>query len=212
MNLELIKLAMASYTNQTYGEMRQDAFALAVAQFKYGGYFVEFGAMTGKEYSNTYLLEKNYSWQGIVSEPNPRFHPELYNNRSCVIDNRAVFDSTGTKLEFTCTGHGYSAISSFTTLPGDVIEVDSVTLVDLLAAHQAPDYIDYISADTEGSELRILQAFDFDRYRVGAWTIEHNYTNARTPIFDLMTAKGYVRVFTEISAYDDWYIHSSLIS
>jgi FkbM family methyltransferase len=214
MNQEQIKSAMMSYAQitQIYGELKQDAFILAVTQSKANGYFVEFGAMTGKEYSNTYLLEKGYGWQGIVSEPNPRFHDSLYQNRSCVIDNRAVFDSTGESLEFVCAGHGYSGIKSFTSHNGDTIQVESVTLVDLLVAHNAPNYIDYISADTEGSELRILQAFDFDRYRVGAWTIEHNYTPARQPIYDLMTANGYVRMLTEISEYDDWYVHSSLIS
>ena len=33
---------------------------------------------------------------------------------------------------------------------------------------------DYISLDTEGSELRILKAFDFDKWDVKIFSIEHN--------------------------------------
>lgn len=194
-----------------YGELHQDAFALATSAFKQNGYFVEFGAMGGKEYSNTYQLEKQYNWNGIVSEPNPRFHAELFEHRSCVIDNRAVFDVTGQTLEFLCAHHGYSAIKEFSSHNGDTIQVESISLVDLLDKYNAPRYIDFVSIDTEGSELKILQAFDFDKYKVGAWTIEHNFTNTRSPIHDLMTANGYTRVLTDISQYDDWYVRSSLI-
>jgi len=61
--------------------------------------------------------------------------------------------------------------------------------------------------DTEGSEPAILSTFDFSRYQVGFWTIEHNYFNrARTEILKIMTANGYQRLAPELSTIDDWYI------
>lgn len=211
MTLELeLDTAIANYKGTTYGEMKQDAFALATSNFRKQGYFVEFGAMTGKEYSNTYILEKDYEWSGIVSEPNPRFHDSLIQNRSCVVDNRAVFNITGSTVEFTCTEHGYSAIKSFTNRNGNVIQVETVTLNDLLSAHNAPDYIDFVSVDTEGSEFEILKVFDFDRYTVGAWAIEHNNGPTRQQIYDLMVKHEYQRVLTGRSRYDDWYINKNL--
>ncbi|MEM1163471.1 MAG: FkbM family methyltransferase, partial [Pseudomonadota bacterium] len=72
------------------------------------------------------------------------------------------------------------------------------------------DEIDYMSVDTEGSELEILQAFDFKRRYVKLFTIEHNFTPLREQIHSLMTANDYVRRFPEYTRFDDWYIHRSL--
>ena len=91
-----------------------------------------------------------------------------------------------------------------------MIQVQTVTLNDLLQQNNAPTHIDFISVDTEGSEYEILKVFDFDRYKVSAWAIEHNSGPTRQPIFDLMTAHGYQRVLTGRSRYDDWYINTNL--
>ena len=85
--------------------------------------------------------------------------------------------------------------------------VITVSLNDLLDQHQAPPVIDYISVDTEGSELAILKGFDFSRRRVKLWTIEHNYFDpARQAILEIMTNNGYQRILTQRSTIDDWYI------
>ena len=82
-----------------------------------------------------------------------------------------------------------------------------------LDQHNAPLRIDYISIDTEGAELLVLQEFDFSKYQVDIFTIEHNYETApRKAIYDILATQGYIRVFTDLSQYDDWYIHSRLMS
>lgn len=85
-------------------------------------------------------------------------------------------------------------------------EVRTISLVDLLALYKAPSVIDYLSIDTEGSELDILSAFDFSKYTVRLITVEHNYTSNRESIHALLARHGYHRVFSELSAWDDWYI------
>ena len=90
------------------------------------------------------------------------------------------------------------------------VPVQTISLNDLLDEHQAPNEVDYMSVDTEGSELEILKAFDFTKRRVKLFTIEHNFTPLRAEIFELMTAQGYVRRFPEYTRFDDWYIHRSL--
>lgn len=203
-----------TYTGTFYAELGQDAFVLEMLKEKRCGYFVEFGAMTGKMYSNTYILEKEFDWQGIVSEPNPRFHKELFENRSCIIDNRAVYNKTGAQVNFVCREHGYSGLTdSKQKYDGhEIIQVESVTLSDLLSAHDPPDNIDYISIDTEGTELEILQTFDFSKYRVSVWTIEHNYhEDRRLSIQRIMAENGYVHVKADQSRYDDWFVDKNLI-
>ena len=53
------------------------------------------------------------------------------------------------------------------------------TLTNLLIKYNVPKYIDYISLDTEGSELEILKGIDFNTYKFGIMNIEHNYVEPR---------------------------------
>jgi hypothetical protein len=81
----------------------------------------------------------------------------------------------------------------------------TISLNDALEECGAPGRIDYVSLDTEGSELDILSTFDFARYRVRLWTIEHNHTAGEAEIDRLMSAHGYVRKFPAWSQFDAWY-------
>ena len=64
-------------------ELFQEIFVLNKTNFKTKGFFVEFGACDGISFSNTYLLEKKFEWQGIIAEPCKYFHIKLKNNRKC---------------------------------------------------------------------------------------------------------------------------------
>ena len=76
----------------------------------------------------------------------------------------------------------------------------------MLEQHNAPERFDYLSIDTEGSELDILRAFDMKRWRPAVITVEHNYTSNRQVIYELLVASGYRRVLPEVSLFDDWYV------
>lgn len=197
-------------------QLRQDLFVLSELGFKRGGFFVEFGAASGKELSNTWLLEKNFGWNGILAEPAKCWHAQLALNRSCAIDHRCVWKTSGQRLDFSETAQAeVSTLTSFQE--GDLhaasrrsarrYQVATISLADLLTAHASPAAPDYLSLDTEGSEFEILQAFDFKRYPFKVITCEHNFTPAREKIHALLTAAGYVRKHEKISAFDDWYVH-----
>ena len=66
-------------------QFRQDLFVLAELNFKKNGYFVEFGALDGVETSNTYLLEKEFLWTGILAEPAKCWDSSLRSNRTSSI-------------------------------------------------------------------------------------------------------------------------------
>jgi hypothetical protein len=90
---------------------------------------------------------------------------------------------------------------------GNRYEVKTISLNDLLLRYGAPSIIDYLSIDTEGSEIDILESFDFNQYTFSVITIEHNYTDSRNRIYELLTSKGYKRVNENISQFDDWYVY-----
>ena len=89
---------------------------------------------------------------------------------------------------------------------GDIFNVKTISLYDLLEKYNAPKYIDYLSIDTEGSEYEILKNFDFEKYVFKIITCEHNHTDMREKIYTLLTNNGYVRKYENLSQWDDWYV------
>ena len=67
-------------------QIGQDIFVLFSLSWKRNGYFVEFGATNGVDLSNTYLLEKNFNWNGILAEPAKVWHKDLVSNRNVSVD------------------------------------------------------------------------------------------------------------------------------
>lgn len=205
---------------ESKSQLKQDLFALSELGFKENGFFVEFGATNGIDLSNSYLLEKNFGWSGILAEPAKLWHSELRKNRSGSIETDCVWRESGEILTFNEVNDNkhygeLSTIESFSSTDlhsesrkqfSNKYEVKTISLVDMLKKHSAPRKIDYLSIDTEGSEYEILKAFDFNEYDIRVITCEHNYTPLREKIFALLSKNGYVRKHSEFSLFDDWYV------
>lgn len=202
--------------NDTQSQSYQDIFVLYASNYKKNGYFVEFGATDGKMISNTILLEQKYGWTGILAEPNPYWHEELFKNRTCNISKKCVYSTTGKEIEFILSETpDISGIKEFASKDehtenrnrGQVVIVPTISLIDLLEEYKAPETIDYLSIDTEGSEYHILEAFfQTQKYSVRNITVEHNYLqDERQMINNLLSKNGYVRRLTMFSRCDDFY-------
>ena len=50
------------------GQIQQDKFVLNVLKNKKNGFFVEIGSYDPILINNSYILEKNYKWNGIMIE------------------------------------------------------------------------------------------------------------------------------------------------
>jgi FkbM family methyltransferase len=191
-------------------QIAQDVHAWVISGFRAGGYFVEFGAAGGIEGSNTYLLEKNFGWKGIVAEPARVWHTTLKANRRCNVDTRCVWRQSGELLTFEELPGGYlSGVQQTKADPiaGSNVEtypVETISLFDLLKHYDAPKQIDYLSIDTEGSEFEILETFPFDTYSFNFITVEHNRTPIRKDIERLLMAHKYQRLPIPWG-FEDWY-------
>jgi FkbM family methyltransferase len=203
---------LSKFILQSKSQLTQDLFVLSCLDFKRDGYFVEFGATNGVDLSNTWLLEKEFGWNGILAEPSKNWHQDLLGNRSCHIELKAVYNKSNEKLSFLEASYPeLSTLSSFKNIDshnrkGKTYEVETISLMDLLNKYNAPQVIDYLSIDTEGSELDILSNFEFEYYKFKVITVEHNFTEQREKINQLLTSKGYKQVLKDISAFDDWYV------
>ena len=215
-------LRSAALLPKAAAQLRQDIFVAAATGFQRDGYFVEFGATDGVYLSNTLLLERELGWTGLLAEPARVWHEGLASTRQARIDTRCVYSTTGQTVAFreVAADQALSTMVEYTGCDlheptrrtGQNYDVETVSLVDLLDEHGAPDIIDYLSLDTEGSELAILKAFDFSRYEFGVITCEHNNTPIRNDVLDLLVKHGYRRVLNGVSLFDDWYVHSSRIA
>lgn len=182
---------------------------------------MEFGAADGVKLSNTYLLETKYGWRGIVAEPNPKFIPKVKASRKCYVSDKCLFSRSGEKVAFLPAAYGElsrmrdivpedSQEAAGRRLTENTVEVmvETISLNDLLLAADAPSDIDFMSIDTEGSELEILSHFDFDRWNVKTICVEHNSTPLRALLYELLLKNGYRRKWEHFSRFDDWYVKS----
>jgi FkbM family methyltransferase len=202
----------------SYAQLSQDLFVSYVHQRKRGGFFVEFGAADGLATSNTCMLERVLGWTGILAEPLPSMHAALARNRGVAIDHRCVYSRTGAELEFaeiadapTLSGiahHLEDGTARAATSAQRRFAVTTVSLDDLLAEHRAPRHIDYLSIDTEGSELEILGAFDFSAHDIDVLTVEHlGRDDRKQALCALLAGHGFRPVCEALSRWDRWFLH-----
>ena len=213
-------------------QLGQDIFVSAYTDRDTKNFFVEFGATNGITHSNTYMLEKELNWEGILVEPAEIWHEELNLNRNCLIDKRCIYKKSGEKMEFLTVNNnknseliyngkdpepGLSSLKEYADngdwaskvrLKNSKIDiVETITLNDLLDYYNAPQKINYLSIDSEGSELDILKNFDFSKRKINIISVEHNYHYFnRKKIKEILEREGYKRIYVELSKFDDWYI------
>lgn len=203
----------------SYSQLGQDLKVLEFYNYKKSGFFIEIGANDGILISNTYLLEKDYNWTGICVEPLiDKFNLLCKNRKNSLCYNYAVYNKSNERVLFDISNknHLFSGISQDIESYKDMVDsnkiqimVETITLTDLLEKAKAPHYIDYFSIDTEGSELKILQGINFDKYIFGLIHVEHNYNEIkRQEIKDLLISNNYI--YLEENQWDDCYKHISV--
>jgi FkbM family methyltransferase len=169
---------------------------------KMGGYYVDVGAHDGKSYSNTYVMEKELGWSGICIEPLPNMFAQLQVCRPKSTNlELCAYDQDGVEVEFKVDQvnadqmlSGIAQDIDHHQVTGHVITRKCMTLTTLLRMHNAPNKIDFLSVDTEGSELKVLKGIDWNAYAFHAITLEHNYMEPkRTIMAEFLKSKGYTR-------------------
>lgn len=200
------------YVNMySFAQLKQDLEVVDYYHEKKDGYFVDIGAHDGRTLSNTYLLERYYQWKGICVEPLPdkfRHLKRIRRNSHCI--NQAIFSVSGLSLPFARSGL-FSGLVDYIDchlqhkqMP--TFQVTTITLDEVLHQVQAPHQIDYLSIDTEGSELEVLKSINFSDYRFGIIHVEHNFIEPRrSQMRTLLESVGYH--YQRENQWDDVYIY-----
>jgi FkbM family methyltransferase len=185
---------------------------------KRGGFFLDIGAYDGFFINNTYVLEKNFDWEGICVEPSRKNFELMKNkyNRKCICINELV-DGTTDEVNFIEADDDSGIVDKDTAfnetvrskeiskskIINKIIKLKPVTLDQLLQKYDAPKIIDYFSLDVEGAEERILKNFPFEKYIFLSITIERPTPELNKILFK----NGYI--FIKNSLFDSFYVHNS---
>jgi FkbM family methyltransferase len=189
---------------------------------KRSGTFLEFGATNGVELSNSLLLEKEFGWKGVLAEPSPQWHAALMQNRpDATILTDCIYSETGKNVDFFVSEVGVlSSLEEFknhdaSSMPGNAqarnrngytVSVPTISLNDVFVRYLDSAPIDYMSVDTEGSELLILENFDFGKFGPRIVSVEHNFSDSEAMLDELFQHNGYERYFREQTQFDAWYV------
>jgi hypothetical protein len=183
----------------------QDLFVCYFSDLKNKGIFIEIGGGNGVDLSNTHMLEKKFSWKGVICEPDNRLHNNILAKRKCFLEKKPVHNSSNKKIYFSFKEPYNSFITS--KWSSSAKKITTISLNTLIKKYQLGKNIDYISIDTEGNELDIIKKFNFKKFNVKIFTIEHNFKkNKRESIYKILKKNNYERMFKYISYMDDWYV------
>jgi FkbM family methyltransferase len=190
-------------------QLRQDIFALFILNFKKKGFFVEIGAADGIYCSNTYLMEKYLSWDGVLVEPLEIYNENLQRNRNSIIDNSIIWSENNITKKIYYNNEDILKSSVFNPKK-NFVEKKTLRFDTLLANHKINHPIDYCSIDIEGAEVELLKGFDFKTH-INVISIEHNYNiKNREEIFKILKQNNFKRLGENFSMYDDYYVNNNI--
>ena len=170
------------------------------------GVFLEIGADDGERFSNCKFFEEHLNWTGIAIEARKVAYEKLIKNRNCICIHCVLSDKEEETdfLELRGYGLGLSGLINkyderhkerikknckMAAHKGkSIIKVSTKKLSDILEKHKMEN-IDFLSIDTEGSELDILSTLDFDKYNINVITIEDNYNDPK--LMSFFIERGY---------------------
>lgn len=211
-----------AYEMATNSQIEQERWVFAMCNGRRDGRFAEIGAFDGVLHSNSYFLESAHGWQGVCVEPNPALFARLHESRSAICLERAVYrvsdqilsfipsQEIGTLAEF-ANSDRYAEDRAEAANRHGLIEVKTISFAEIAAMSDfAETGFDYVSLDTEGSELDILRTIDLARHRIALLTIEHNFVEPRREQMRLLLAEaGYEWLNV---GFDDWYWHNAILA
>lgn len=174
------------------------------------GVFLDVGCGPARRNSTTFYLEEQLGWSGIGVDALPDWQPGYDEHRPQTRYRQfIVTDHSGSVESFyrVLRGKQRSSVEEQENLPQETIEVETVTLNDLLE-REGIESIDFLSMDIEGSAPPALAGFDIRRFAPALVCIEaaQNEGDYQKKLVKYFKKNGYERV-EEYLTHDrvNWY-------
>ena len=172
---------------KSYSQNNQDNLVLEYLNNKTQGFFLDIGCCYPKTINNTYLLEKEFGWDGISIDIHDFVEPN---------------------------GETWTDLRKSKQIIEDALKID---YSDLLRKLNAPKEIDFLSMDLEPPDLtyECLKKIPFDEYTFNVILFEidderePNFETRKKESRELIQSKGYI-FLGNIGGQDDFYINNSL--
>jgi len=202
-NQPIPKQKSGKQTLKYYAQTGQDKWIEPYVK-KQNGVYVEFGALDGLIFSNTAYFAFKYNWTGVLVEPDGRYSGKLQINRpdAKVFTGVVVCPKGLDKVDFAISkNEGWSGIKSSYNNSRWMETIqqtqNSMDCIDLNVI--CPDFVDFMSVDTEGSEFSIFKTFDFQKHDVRFIQVEQivetqGQRNNEQQLTDFMSQKGYDKI------------------
>ena len=193
-----------------------------------GRKYVEIGALDGVKYSNTFLLERQYRWSGVLIEGHPENAAKLFRARGASGHN-IIFNEAICPKPTTMTFSGPSEIGTAGIL--DFMDEKYLrrwghrfrhaknhsvpcrplaTLLHLAGIQQ----IDFFSLDVEGAEYEVLKTMDWS-IPVRVWLVEMDGTaqdHRSQAVRQILAKNGYVEARISVRGPNRLFVHRDLNS
>jgi hypothetical protein len=183
---------------KTFSQAAQDIFVLYATQNKKNGFFLEIGSNHPTIDNNSYILETQNGWSGLLVEYDNSFESlyKMYRPNSKYIINDARLINYREFLD-----------NNNFPLNIDYLQID-------------------LDADNKSTLYTLLKLNNtvFDKYTFATITFEHDiyrgdFYDTRSISREILKNRGYVLVFPDVSVFvngsyqpfEDWYIHPDLI-
>lgn len=189
---------------QFYGQHGEDQFINSMFNGRSYGTCVEVGAYDGISLSNTYHFERK-GWNALCIEPIPSAYEKCKKIRKLTYQS-CVGKEDKDDVEFHIF-HLHDNLCAISSLEPDARLIDSHrhlltnqttcktkirTLNTIFKELDYPKDIDFISIDTENTELDVLKGLDLDMYNVKVFVIENNFDEPFCA--DYLRPYGYSRI------------------
>ncbi len=183
---------------ENFSQAHQDMFVLTMLDGKRNGTFLEIGAFDGRMISNTFLLERDFSWNGV----------------SIDIEKSALnsFNANGRTAEF---------------ILGDALRLDYKKILSDRFPDGRIDYVMIDIEPTEKS-LECLKKMPLDEFRFSVITYETDFYDPSTPADlknyireesrKVLESNGYLLLVGDVCngssefPFEDWYVDGEIVN
>lgn len=185
------------FKKQGYSQGGEDLILAKLFNYKTKGFFIDVGANDPVKLNNTYLFYK-LGWSGLNFEPIPELAGKFKEKRiRDMVITTAMSNFVG-EADFTAGISEYHVNSSLLdiNLPKkNIIKVPVDKLENVLEELKITD-IDFISIDTEGTEVDVLEGLNLDKYKPRFILAEYNTASkANDKLSPFLVNKGYQPIF-----------------